>query len=82
MLTLKSIAAIEPGMTAWNRGRSSVSGFEARRQKSEPVSYVLKYQTADGDGRPSSLSEWRPMFHHTSFATRLEASQATSVTRI
>ena len=46
MITIKSIAAIPPGKTVWDKGKGAVAGFGARRQKGEAVAYVLKYRTA------------------------------------
>jgi integrase len=64
MLTLKSIAAIQPGSTVWDDGKGAVTGFGARRQKGEAVSYVLKYRTADGRQRWQTIGRhgapWTP----------------------
>ncbi|GLI92982.1 integrase [Methylocystis echinoides] len=64
MLTLKTIAAIQPGSTAWDDGKGAVPGFGARRQKGEAVSYVLKYRTGDGRQRWQTIGRhgapWTP----------------------
>jgi integrase len=64
MLTLRTIDTIPPGATLWDHGRGAVSGFGARRQKSEGVSYVLKYRTADGRQRWHTIGRhgapWTP----------------------
>ena len=51
MITLKSLPEIEPGKTLWDSGRGSVSGFGARRQRSESITFVLKYRNVDGRQR-------------------------------
>ena len=45
---LRQIRALKPGDTVWD---ASLSGFGARRQKSEAVSYVLYYRTVEGRQR-------------------------------
>jgi integrase len=64
MLTLKTIAAIPPGRTAWDDGKGAVAGFGARRQKGDAVSYVVKYRTADGRQRWHTIGRhgapWTP----------------------
>jgi integrase len=45
---LRQIRALEPGDIVWD---ASLSGFGARRQKSEAVSYVLYYRTGEGRQR-------------------------------
>jgi integrase len=45
---LRQVRALKPGDTVWD---ASLSGFGARRQRSEAVSYVLYYRT--GEGRQS-----------------------------
>jgi integrase len=45
---LRQVRALKPGDTIWD---ASLSGFGARRQKSEAVSYVLYYRTAEGRQR-------------------------------
>jgi integrase len=58
MITLKTIAAIPPGKTIWDEGKGSVTGFGARRQRGQGVSYVLKYRTAD------SRQRWHTIGRH------------------
>jgi integrase len=64
MITLKSIASLKPGETRWDEGRGAVSGFGARRQKGNAISYVLKYRTADGRQRWHTIGRhgapWTP----------------------
>jgi integrase len=45
---LRQVRALKPGQTIWD---ASLSGFGARRQKSEAVSYVLYYRTVEGRQR-------------------------------
>ncbi|WP_394761982.1 tyrosine-type recombinase/integrase [Phenylobacterium sp.] len=58
---LKEIRALEPGEIVWD---SAVGGFHARRQKSETVSYVVVYRTAEGRQRWQTIgrhgSPWTP----------------------
>jgi integrase len=42
---LREIRALRPGEIVWDSG---LSGFAARRQRSDAVSYVLKYRTSTG----------------------------------
>jgi len=51
MLTLRSIASIRPGTIHWDNGKGSVTGFGARRQKGQAVTYCVKYRTVDGRQR-------------------------------
>ena len=64
MLTIKTIAAIPPGKTAWDDGRGAVTGFGARRQTGDSVAYIIKYRTADGRQRWHTIgrhgSPWTP----------------------
>jgi integrase len=45
---LRQVRALKPGETVWD---ASLSGFGARRQKSNAVSYVLYYRTGEGRQR-------------------------------
>jgi integrase len=58
---LKDIRALQPGETIWD---AKVSGFCARRQKSEAVTYLLKYRTSEGRQRWATIgrhgSPWTP----------------------
>src|SRR5262250_1495698 len=45
---LRQVRALKPGETVWD---ASLSGFGARRQKSDAVSYVLYYRTSEGRQR-------------------------------
>ena len=58
---LREIGALGPGEIVWD---SAVVGFHARRQKSETVSYVVVYRTAEGRQRWQTIgrhgSPWTP----------------------
>src|ERR1700730_13634870 len=56
MLTLKTIASLPPGSILWDHGKGAVTGFGARRQKGETVTYVLKYRTAAGRQRGHTIA--------------------------
>jgi integrase len=64
MITLKTLAALAPNSTVWDKGKGAVSGFGARRQKGDAVAYVVKYRTADGRQRWATIgrhgSPWTP----------------------
>jgi integrase len=45
---LRQVRALKPGETIWD---ASLSGFGARRQKSDAVAYVLYYRTGEGRQR-------------------------------
>ena len=47
-ISLKNIRALDEGEIIWD---GTVSGFGARRQKGECVTYLLKYRTAEGRQR-------------------------------
>ena len=59
---LREIAGLAPDTTIWDL---EVTGFGARRQKSEAVSYVIFYRTAEGRQRVFTLgrhgSPWTPV---------------------
>lgn len=61
IIGLKDVRALEPGETIWD---AKVSGFCARRQKSEAVTYMLKYRTSEGRQRWATIgrhgSPWTP----------------------
>src|SRR5258705_11632829 len=58
---LRQVRALKPGQTIWD---PSVSGFGARRQKSDAVTYVLFYRTKEGRQRWFTIgkhgSPWTP----------------------
>ena len=58
---LREIRALKPGELLWD---TSVTGFGARRQKSEAISYVLFYRTNEGRQRWHTLGRhgapWTP----------------------
>src|ERR1700730_17664182 len=64
MLTLKTIASLQPGSILWDHGKGAVTGFGARRQKGEAVTYLLKYRTAAGRQRWHTIGRhgapWTP----------------------
>lgn len=64
MLTIKSVAALNPNSTVWDDGKGAVAGFGARRQKGEAVAYVVKYRTVDGRQRFQTIGRhgapWTP----------------------
>lgn len=64
---LKDIRALKPGEIVWD---STVGGFHARRQKSETISYVVVYRTAEGRQR------WQTIGRHGSPWTPDEAREA------
>ena len=45
---LRQVRALQPGKTIWD---PSISGFGARRQKGDAVTYVLFYRTKEGRQR-------------------------------
>jgi integrase len=51
MITIKTVAALQPGSLLWDDGKGAVPGFGCRRQRSRTVAYVLKYRTPDGRQR-------------------------------
>ncbi|MHB8528431.1 MAG: tyrosine-type recombinase/integrase [Caulobacteraceae bacterium] len=58
---LREVRALKPGEIVWD---SAVGGFHARRQKSETVSYIVVYRTAEGRQRWQTIgrhgSPWTP----------------------
>src|SRR5947209_18708777 len=58
---LRQVRALGPGETIWD---ASLSGFGARRQKSNAVSYVLFYRTKEGRQRWFTIGKhgapWTP----------------------
>jgi integrase len=48
MIGLREVRALQPGQTVWD---AAVTGFVARRQKSEAVAYIVFYRTAEGRQR-------------------------------
>ena len=64
MITKKTVEALPQGSTVWDTGEGAVSGFGARRQKSDAVAYVVKYRTSDGRQRWATIgrhgSPWTP----------------------
>lgn len=61
------IKKLEPGQIVWDQGKGAVSGFAARRQKGDAVTYVFKYRTAEGRQR------WQTIGRHGSPWTTDEA---------
>src|ERR1700736_2717525 len=64
MLTLKTISILQPNSILWDHGKGAVTGFGARRQKGEAVTYLLKYRTASGRQRWHTIGRhgapWTP----------------------
>jgi integrase len=58
---VKAVEALPPETTIWD---SAVTGFGARRQKGEAVSYVVLYRTAEGRSRMQTIGRhgapWTP----------------------
>lgn len=58
---LREVRALEPNQEIWD---SAVAGFGARRQRSDAVSYVLLYRTAEGRSRRHTIGRhgapWTP----------------------
>jgi integrase len=64
VITLRTIADLAQNSIAWDRGRGAVSGFGARRQRGDAVSYIIKYRTVDGRQRWATIGRhgapWTP----------------------
>jgi len=43
MINLSVVKAMQPGSREWDKGTGAVSGFHARRQKGDAITYMLKY---------------------------------------
>lgn len=56
---LREVRALRPTEILWD---AAVSGFGARRQAGDAISYFLKYRSADGRQR------WMTIGRHGSFA--------------
>lgn len=58
---LREVRALGQGQTVWD---STVVGFGARRQRSEAVSYIVTYRTAEGRSRMQTIGRhgapWTP----------------------
>ena len=58
---LKEVRGLQPGETVWD---GAVSGFHARRQKGEAISFLVTYRTAEGRQRWQTIgrhgSPWTP----------------------
>jgi integrase len=58
---LREVRALQPGQVVWD---SSASGFGARRQLGDTISYFVKYRTAEGRQRWMTIgrhgSPWTP----------------------
>jgi hypothetical protein len=61
---LREVRALAPAGEIWDAGSGAVTGFGARRQASESVSYVLMYRTREGRKRRFTIgrhgSPWTP----------------------
>lgn len=58
---IRDVNALEPGELVWD---STVTGFFARRQRSEAITYGVKYRTATGEQRWATIGRhgapWTP----------------------
>lgn len=58
---MREIKAITPGQLVWD---TAVTGFYARRQRTEAITYGVKYRTGDGEQRWATIgrhgSPWTP----------------------
>lgn len=58
---IREVKALAPGQIVWD---TSVVGFYARRQRTEAISYGVKYRTSDGDQRWATIGRhgapWTP----------------------
>ncbi len=57
----RDLASLGPNSEIWDRGKGSVSGFGARRQNSEAVSFVLLYRNTDGRSRRFTIGRYGKM---------------------
>ena len=55
---IRDIKALGPNQDLWD---SAVQGFGARRQRSETVSYILLYRTAEGRQRRFTIGGRLPL---------------------
>jgi hypothetical protein len=55
VITVRTIANLAQNSIAWDHGKGAVSGFGARRQSGDAVSYVIKYRTVDGRQRWATI---------------------------
>ncbi|MGI3902532.1 MAG: tyrosine-type recombinase/integrase [Janthinobacterium lividum] len=68
----RDLASLGPNSEIWDQGKGSVSGFGARRQKSESISFVLLYRNPDGRSRRVTIGRYGKM---TPDEARLEAKK-------
>ena len=63
-ITLAAVRGLTPGQEIWDAGAGAVSGFGARRQQSDAVSYVVLYRTDEGRARRFTIGRhgapWTP----------------------
>jgi integrase len=61
---LRDVRALPPNSEIWDGGPGGVTGFGARRQRSEAISYVVMYRTAEGRLRRYTIGRhgapWTP----------------------
>ena len=61
---LRDVRALQPNSEIWDGGPGGVTGFGARRQRSEAISYVVMYRTAEGRLRRYTIGRhgapWTP----------------------
>ena len=68
----RDVASLGPNSEIWDQGKGSVSGFGARRQNSEAVSFVLLYRNPDGRSRRLTIGRFGKM---TPDEARIEAKK-------
>src|SRR5918998_6188458 len=61
---LREVRKLGPGEVVWDAGSGAVTGFGARRQRSEAVSFIVVYRTREGRQRWHTIgrygSPWTP----------------------
>ena len=61
---LREVRGLGPGEVVWDAGSGAVTGFGARRQRSEAVSFIVVYRTREGRQRWHTIgrygSPWTP----------------------
>ena len=56
---LREVRGLGPGEVVWDAGSGAVTGFGARRQRSEAVSFIVVYRTRPR--RPAAVAHHRPL---------------------
>ncbi len=64
MITLRTVASLQPNSVLWDAGKGAVTGFGVRRQKGDAAVYILKYRTVIGRQRWTTIGRhgtpWTP----------------------